>query len=596
MAKKEEAMNNIDGFYENILKSYRNAYYKTLITFVCLTIFLFINGLVLPKVLSMDEAALPLYLISAFFNYMFYIVSILLISIAQVARIEERSKVVTSYSKSSEFIKKIFIEEGIEKNVKVEVIDDTNVGICESDNGDKIIVSIGTYILKFFTLDEIRSILYHEIAHYKNRDTFASKIKNKYLRRLSFFLPYEVYQFYCPRLGIIHHNNSVIEAVGNIVFENKADDAVLSKNLNKEYASSAIKLFGLSYAYRLARGRIDYLLSKEKKWTKEIIEEYYQAYLDFFLKNKERFIFISKNHLEGRAQTHPNVKQRVDKFACGEVEVDMVESHLFDEDIEEFYARATEHVLLHTRDEYFEHQIKSYEEYLDRLNKAKETNYEVPAEELVYLCNNTYSNGDYDEAKIIASKILAIRKDNTRSRLILGLIYAFIDFSDECLPYLEAVYEEKNSFFNRDSFEALGEYYTITGKTEKRDALREETGKNIDDSGDMDKVMTLLPTDKVEKYDDKEVIDKIISLVSDEEKIMRVSIVTKKVNNFSCNHVILFISPKTKSFDEIKEAYNNVWAYLDVKDGDEQFNLMYVNVLSIPLDHPFKREHTKYLR
>lgn len=69
---------------------------------------------------------------------------------------------------SKGFVKDIFKEENIDKEVNVGIIFDAN---CRIDKvGNDLSINIGYLLLKFLSLDELKAILYHEIAHYRNKD------------------------------------------------------------------------------------------------------------------------------------------------------------------------------------------------------------------------------------------------------------------------------------------------------------------------------------------------------------------------------------------------------------------------------------------
>lgn len=88
------------------------------------------------------------------------------------------------------FIAEIFKSEDINKSFIVNInINDSNCAIEEKN--DKLIFYVGDLLLKFLTLDELKSVFYHELAHYKHKDTkYLSKInKNKHLlKNILFFL------------------------------------------------------------------------------------------------------------------------------------------------------------------------------------------------------------------------------------------------------------------------------------------------------------------------------------------------------------------------------------------------------------------------
>lgn len=585
LEKKEEVLKNIDNYSNKTINDYQKIYHATILFYTYQMLLLVFNGMAYKIFVQMNEY--PLYGICFLFIIIMIIISFSIICSVFVALFTKlftpKEKAVNNYPITYDFIKKIFLEEGITKEIKVNLIDDVNVGINQTN--DIISIAIGTFILKFFTKDEISAIIYHEIAHYKNEDTKISEIIQKYLNILDILLPYDTCKLVCPKLVLTYLDNEILQQILSISHEIKADDAVLKKNIGQEYANCAVKLFGLSYAFKLYRADIEYALCKERQWTDEIIKKYFDGYLEFYNKNLDSFIFSSKHHLEARIQTHPNVRQRVEKFASKEINPIITISNEFDNDIKKFYDQANEN-LSKEIPENFNNFIKNYDEFLKNKSETIECNFNIDTLKLQSLMDLAYSYGDMEFAKDCANKVISLVENNSRAHLILGLILAFYEFSDECIVHLQSVYNDKNSQLFLDGFDALAEYVSISGKEELRNSLREEVATIYDTNKEIDEVLNLKFNDHLKEFSNLKVIDNIIKIASECEDIQQIGIGTKCIGNSHCHHVILFIKNKDK--DKIKETNKKIWAYLDLEE--DQYNLIQIPISAIPATHKFRKK------
>lgn len=590
LGAKEEALKNIDEKYHKIINSYKIAFIESIIFYIFLAAILFLNGLSVNVYKSEDMD---------FFGVLYFITMIFILGISYSVILQlllnkkktliapPNKKKENKYPLSYNFIKSIFAEEGIEKEIEVNLIDDVNVGIIEEK--DRIVISIGTFILKFFTKEEIKAIIYHEIAHYKHEDTKLTNQKNRYINLLNSLLPGNMYTLVCPRLTLISMENTILEQIITIAYETKADDELLERGVGDAYASSAVKLFGLSYAFRMPRYDIEYEIAKEHKWTDRIIEQYFNGYLDQYNKHKDFYLFASENHLEERISTHPNVKQRVEKFKTKEVNPDIIVSNEFDSDIKELYNKVNETKLKNEKVEAFDSFIKTYDDFTRRKEEAIKKNYEIPSDELQSIMDEAYSYGDTEFSKECAYKVLDNYKDNSRANIILGIILAFYDFDDKCIPHLQSVIKDKNSQFVTTAFDVLGEFVTISGKEELRDELRTQVASTYDNDKNINYVLNLNITDKLEPFTNQEVINNIIEIAKEESEIEEISIGTKRKDDSYCHHVLLFIKHrKVKNEESLKQARERIWAYLDLQE--EQYNLIVIFSKNLSATHRFRRK------
>lgn len=595
LSKKEEANHYLEEIRNRNNRIRKHALFKTIITLLIYFISLFIDGLLffsnievqtykwvllITTVIIISSIILP-YLVMTF-NGLF----------SSIKRKKEDDKI--KYPVLHEFIGKILESEGIIKKYNVYIVDAVNASISEEK--DRINISIGSIILKFFSLEEIKSVIYHEIAHYLHEDTNSSLKNSKIDNAINVLLPLETYKMFSPLIGKTMFNVILMELISNHIFEEKADDYVLEKNVGKEYATAAIKMFGLSYAFRMPFFKIEEMICKDHKWTDETIKAYFQEYLNFYNRHIERFIYVSKNHLDPRVFTHPTVKQRVDKFAPNvELDVSIVESHYFDSDIKAFYEEVNETKLKNEKEERFNNILTEYGQYNEKKKDLINNNFDVPETELIPVLDSAYRYGDFDFVKQISCKILENNPSNSRANLLLGATYAFYDFDDRCIEYLQKVYRKENEMFKEDACNILGEYCLIMGKAEIRDEIREMFASDYDKTVDMEEVLTIRKNDKLKKYSDETIINDIISIAAEFEGVQGISIGTKWVNNMYSHHVMMIIVDYDKNEKSIESAYEKIWSYLDLKE--EQFSLTKINMKYLPKNHPFRNEPLiKYMK
>ncbi|MCM1259807.1 MAG: M48 family metalloprotease [Prevotella sp.] len=587
LERKDEALQNFEKNYKRMITNYKKVCIYVMVFYIFQILLIFINGFAFKVFYHLKEVevaglyisiigALLLILIGAG-NRIFY---------ALFMNLLDKGPSQTKYPLTYQFIKDIFEEEGIKKEIEITIIDEVNVGILECN--DRIIISIGNLILKFFTKEEIRAIIYHEIAHYKQDYTKLSKVKMKCINLLKILLPQNIYLFVYPKMGLILFDNEILEQSISIAYETKADDEVLNKNVGDAFARGAIKIFGLSYAYKIPRCDIEYALSKKHQWDDEVIQQYFEGYLSFYNQHQDFFIFASKNHLESRLPTHPNVKQRVEKFASGEVDPTIQPSNYFDADIQLFYREVNQKVLENEKVEVFDHFIETYDQYAARKKLAIASNFDIEISEVQSLMDEAYQYGEMEFAKSCAIKVLDTAKDNSRANLILGLVLAFYEFSDECIPHLQLVFEEKNSHFASNAFQALGEYSSITGKLELRNELRESAASMYDTQQVLGDVLQLNTTDNLHVFTNDEVINQIIEIAKENEEIVEICIGTKQKGNIFCHHVILFFQEDVQDRKKFEETEGKIWAYLDLEK--EQYRLNVIPLKAIGSAHKFRKK------
>ncbi len=359
--------------------------------------------------------------------------------------------------------------------------------------------------------------------------------------------------------------------------------------MGQEYATAEVKAFGLSYAFRIPHRNIEYLLSQKHQWDKEMIEKDFMEYLSFYNQHQDFFIFASKNHLEARMATHPNVKQRVDKFATREVDPTIIPSNEFDDDIFKFYQEVNQKILSKKPKEVFDEIRKDYEEFMSKKEKAIALNLKIDSRELISLLDQAYYYAEMEFAKACSQRIIdTANEDSNRAHYVLGMIEGFYEFNDSCIEHLQIVHHDSNSLFAMDAFNALGEYASITGKKELLESIREEVASAYDNQKERDYVLSIRQNDQLEPFTNEVVIHHLIEIVKDIDEIEKICIGTKKSVHLHCHQVIVFTSNKIKNNKKIDEIIQQIWAYLDLEK--DLYNLTSIPMSSLPANHVFKKQ------
>lgn len=582
ITKKKEQINDTKKKLSQITRSYKGIAVYCIIFYSLLILILFCNGMAFDSVMvDSDEAVVTLY----FLSFVYYALAYLLIGICFISGfinyLSQKNKYsIEEYLEVKNFIKNIFKEEGIDNEIEIMILNEVNVGI--SRQGKIIIISIGVYILKFLSCDEIKSIIYHEIAHYKDDDYSIFEKKAKYKELTDILLSNSLYTLVYPYMSYIGFNNVILENLINIYYEENADKYVLGKNCNNDYANASIKMFGIGLIVERKVGNIDYLIAKERKWTKEIVEEYYDYIVKLYNEHLDFFILASNKHLKANFDTHPNVRERVARFKTEELNPKIENIHTFDEDIYHFYEFINLNYFNDNLNFNFDEYIKKYEKYIairDKINSASE---------MKDIIDEAMDFGDYEYVKKIALEILESNPNDDSIKFILGNVYSMIDFSDECIPYLEALIDN-NSKYKMDSINLLGQYSLMSGKEELREKLKKLLPNAANNNKDLNKALSLKLGEKLISFENEEITNNIIEIIKDCRYIKEISIGTKKYKNQLVHHILVFYDlNKSDNPDNFNETIDKVLVY--VRSLDEIYNIIPIYYKLLSKMHKYRKK------
>ena len=251
----------------------------------------------------------------------------------------------------------------------------------------------------------------------------------------------------------------------NKIRENKADDEVLKKNVSKDFVNACGKIFGLSRVNTLNYPEVDSMTEERQKWVEESISLSLKLRYDLYNKQKKYYELVSKKHASERFTTHPNIRERREKFNVDVIDFNITENHYFDEDIKQYFDIANKYA--------FE---RSYKDALERYKKYNETKNDIDINDLSIVteyAKTAFEYEVYDDAKKFARRALEIDPSLSRMNYILGWTLIMIDCDEEGVTYLKKVIDEnEGDEFSLSAMQTLGDYYVETGIKRRTELTR----------------------------------------------------------------------------------------------------------------------------
>lgn len=459
---------------------------------------------------------------------------------------------------SKDFVKDIFKEENIDKEVNVGIIFDAN---CRIDKvGNDLSINIGYLLLKFLSLDELKAILYHEIAHYRNKDLEYTEKICKLQNKFDSVLPLYSYKLLCPFALDFELKNELGEFLATEYYENKADDEVLKKNVSKDFVNACGKIFGLSRVNTLNYPEVDSMIEERQKWDEESINLSLKLRYDLYNKQKKYYELVSKKHASERFTTHPNIRERREKFNVDVIDFNITENHYFDEDIKQYFDIANKYA--------FE---RSYKDALERYKKYNETKNDIDINDLSIVteyAKTAFEYEVYDDAKKFARRALEIDPSLSRMNYILGWTLIMIDCDEEGVTYLKKVIDEnEGDEFSLSAMQTLGDYYVETGNEEGIENIRNIQVGVYDKGEEYKEVTTLKLSDTLTKCENKEVIDNVIDIAKNSSDIKGIYAGIKTINQFKCTHFVVIIDGIIEDQEGFSKTINSIISYFNSIEG-----------------------------
>lgn len=550
MEKKEWVKNNQELVRPMIYKLYKNVKFQYNIVMLVLILGLIYSGICFKAIVNIEDLAPMAAVVAPFSIFCCFILIYLHINIKTHLFVSNHVKE-NDYPILSSFIGDILNKEDITKKFTVTIL------ICSADcsvneTNKSINFAIGDLLLKYLTLDELKSVIYHEIAHFRNQDTKYLKKIYKYKFFFNKLMEYGL-TFLCPNLVNVSFEVNLLDECSNINYEIACDNYVLEKGVNKEYALACVKGFGMSlFADKICLD-INTEVFKNHKWTSDAIAKYYSYIKASYNKNINFIDYCSKNHLEERVPTHPNVKERRNKFYNGDLDIHLIENDYFDNDIKNAFLCVSKYFNV-KQDEMYLMYIDEYQKKIENINKLE-------IEELPQLLDNAMNLNDIENAIKIANIIIEKEENDLFANLSLGIINSEYLFCDDCIKYYNVVLNNSNTNYKLQALNLLGIYYVRTGNEQKRDELREIQVGIVDNSRSYELAQQLFTNDVLLQYDNEKINTQIIEIVKAMEWVEKVICGQKVVDDSVCIHYALICKNKT-NYDDIKEDLNKINNYL----------------------------------
>ncbi|VEU83136.1 M48 family metalloprotease [Acholeplasma hippikon] len=562
MLKKKSEVTDLKEVRRKTLKLYRVTYFYTICMLVLFILAAFVSGMSLanfPDSSLQSKISIILLILTLLIT--------LILSINLIYFLQPKEKPLPPYERYSDveaLIAEVLKEENIDMKFQAEITFSGNCSIAEHNK--KLYIATGFVLLKNLTRSEIKSILYHEIAHFKNKDTnYTTKIY-KYQAKLDRLLPKNVFRFLSPLYGKLQAEAVLENELSMIYAENLADDFVLSKHKQKDYIQASIKGFGLDLLSNYFFPDVFDEAIKENGFTKELMDQLNTYLIKHYNERISIYDYISLNHLDPRFTTHPTIKNRRDKFNVSNISLDLTDQHDFDQDVLKFLNIFFNNGFLKTSNGFKE----SYEKYLKDKESYKK-NVDVSSTEIMRHLQTAYSMWDFEEYLRVAHLVLEKYPEKEAENYFVGLIYLTHYFDPQGEAYLLKVVEKENSEYMLNAIHVLGDYYMKMGNVEGRDFIRSIQTKKLDNSMELQKVFSFKLNDKLEQYTNQEIINQVINLVKDSPEVIALAVGTKTYNTAHSTHFVLYYPFNIKDVEKLNLVADKVFHYLDTLD--DQFSL-----------------------
>mgnify|MGYP003310193374 CR=1 FL=1 len=148
----------------------------------------------------------------------------------------------------------------------------------------------------------------------------------------------------------------------------------IKKNIAEDSVNATIKLFGLSQVHNLDYPAVHYKCNTDMKWNDESIALDFKVRCDQYNKHIDFYELASLKHCKERFATHPNIRERREKFNVNNINIKIIENHYFDEDIKKYYDRNNEYCFEKKSGEKY---IRNYNEYSSLKEKVSDDDIEL---------------------------------------------------------------------------------------------------------------------------------------------------------------------------------------------------------------------------
>lgn len=551
LAKRDWVKDNILSLRDNSIKSYNKTLFYGLLM-ICTLYISFIISMLSSNFVDFNIGAVTsiiLFLVIGVINF----VSLYF----KFSQLFEKQEILRDgkFAVLKNFVNETLKEENLSYEVHVEIYNEANCMISYKDN-KTLEIAIGWILLKSLTNDELKAVLFHEIAHFHNLDLEYNQVLSKVRKKVYFICPKFLYCIFCPNLGLLEFNNEINQMLASSYYENKADDLVVKKNIASHSLNASIKLFGLSLVHNLDYPELDRVIYEKLAWDDETIALDFKVRKEQYNKHLDFYELASLKHCQERFATHPNIRERREKFNTSEINILIEENHYFDEDIKKYYERNNEY----WKDK---ERSKKYIKLLEEYDALKEKVADDDIELLNDLAERALKYGEYEDAKKFARRVLELNPKKERAMYILGTVLIAVDHNAEGIPYLNYLIEQDTNEHKINAFHNLATYYVQTGNEEEVERIRNIQIGVLDDSDQYDDLVTIKQDDTLTPCKDQEVINKVLEIAKPNKDIYAIMMGIKKIKDLECCHVIVFYN-QVKDKKAFQNTLHSIFTYLDI--------------------------------
>ncbi|MCF0116964.1 MAG: M48 family metalloprotease [Bacilli bacterium] len=547
---KKNITEDIDKAYKKVFaKAIRNLVYSILYI-ILLTGLLFLNGYqVRVKDLDGFLGVCALLVLGMYWLLLYLILFSLFELIKKKNYLEVKEK-----GQIYELFDSIMKEVGMNQKISVDILPDSAECAVSSEKG-VIKVSVGVFSLRILSKEELRAIFYHEIAHIMHRDveklgkvlkmvtvsTILTGGENIHLALYSatqFGLLYDLFMY--KTFSSLHSEVSADE------FASKQIDA-------KTYVEAIIKLHCFSYILALVAPESNQALSKEKKITNENFENSLNYYVKRYNSLLDKWDYISKNHLEERFTTHPNIRERRERYAkdC-KLNLEITIYNDFDKEFACYIQNCNDLISDNSYifEQEFEQNEKIYALAEERIQLEKDG---LCDNDEIKLCNALdacMQLAKYDDALRIAQKILDMKQNQKFATYAMGYLKALYLFDDDCLFYLKDIVYGTLSTYSASAYEVLGNYIIAKGMEDERSRLRDYQYGLLDKVTQIEKIK-MAPFNKAVKVEDPIFVEKVNQIFTENECVKAAYFWQRTVNDVTVRFVMVAIKYDKKVAENV---------------------------------------------
>ncbi len=447
-------------------------------------------------------------------------------------------------------------ELNIEKKIYVCVEYSDDVRINKIDNTFYLYIGLG--ILNSVSENELKHILYHEIAHVINEDvdlsysicSKANKIQSLYSILLFSFIS-----------KAIEKETSMFIHFVQLEEEKKADSIILEKGDRQFYVNALAKvcLFSFQDDYRFTMNIYEF-----EETPKNYIEYYLKKRIENYENNKEMYLTFLNNAIERKFDTHPCFKKRMASLGIKLFNID------FDFERSEEYQKEIELLNAKYNKEWYDLQNKNWEQnhnlsylfYLNHYNELKNKAIEeMSDDELLKYAYCVIIFETKQQAIKIYDKVLEKNPNNAYAIMQRGYTkYAVNDLT--CIEDFEKAGEMNPNVLGETSF-LIGTILNNNGREDLIEEYRKNHLKKIEKVIDNQKFFVKKKNKVFEKADlDNEIIDKIQNKINDENKIVKAYILKHYLSEESSQYLVCLKFNRKEKIEETTKIVNDFFIYL----------------------------------